>query len=219
MNLTLLLLAAAPLADPGPPAISLPSEVAARPGRIATITADTPGKTVRWVLASDDADLVSVPPDGKSALFCSPKPGRFVLFAWTAGGDVPSDAARCVVVVGEPPAPTPADALTADLRAAFAADPGPDKASHLVQLAAVYREAGRFAETADVGAAGELAARIRTAAGSLLPPDALTAVRKRVAAEIAKHLPDDADKPLDSPTRKLAASLFTRIAAALEKCP
>ena len=96
--MTSLLLAASLL---GTPTIALPAEVNASPGRLVKLTATTEGKLVRWVLASDDADLVPFP-DGKTALFCSPKPGRYVVFAWTAAGDVPSEAAKCVVVVGEP---------------------------------------------------------------------------------------------------------------------
>jgi hypothetical protein len=204
--------------DPVPP-IALPAEVKARPGRIVKIDADTPGKVVRWVLPSDDADLIPLTADGKTVLFCSPTAGRFVVFAWTAVGDVPSDAARCVVIVGDPPPPTPptpTDPLTADFRRLFAADPSADKAAHLAQLAVLYREAIRYADNADVKTAGELAARIRAAAGSLLPTDALTAVRKRIAEEITKFLPDDGDKPLDADTRKQAAALFARIATSLE---
>ena len=211
------LLLAAPSA--APPTISLPAEVSAKPGRIAAVRADTDGNVVRWVLASADADLVPLPTDGKTALFCSPTPGRYVVFAWTAAGDVPSEAARCVVVVGDAPSPPPADAFTADIRKLLAADATPDKAAHVAQLAAVYREAGKYAAQADVATAGDLAARIRAAVSSLLPADALTAVRKRLAEEIAKTLPDDGEKPLDADTRKSAAALFARIATSLEVSP
>ena len=218
MTPLLFLLAAGPAA---PPAVALPAEVRVRPGRIVPLKADTAGAVVKWAMASDAADLIPLPPAGKDALFCSPTPGRYVVFAWTAGGDEPSDAARCVVIVaGEPPAPPapapPADPFAADLRSLFAADPAADKAAHLAQLAAVYREAVAFAATADVRTAGDLAGRIRTAVGSLLPADALAGVRKRVAGEIAGHLPDSADRPLDTPTRQAAALLFARIATTLE---
>jgi hypothetical protein len=202
-------------ADPTP-AVTLPAEVSAQPGRIVRLRAETAGKLVRWTLASDDADLVPFP-DGKVALFSSPKPGRYLVLAWTAAGDVPSEAARCVVVVGGPaPPPGPADPLAADLQRLFNADPARDKAAHLAQLAAVYREAVTFADHPDVRSAAELATRIRTAAGSLLPADALVPLRKRVAEEIARRLPADGDRDLDPATRKTAAELFDRIATALE---
>jgi hypothetical protein len=131
------------------------------------------------------------------------------VFAWTAAGDVPSEAARCVVVVGEPPGPPPpkppdppADPLAAEFRNLLAADPSADRLAHLAQL--------------DVRTAGDLAGRIRAASGTLLPADALVAVRKRIAEEIAKHLPVETDAPLDPSTRRKAALLFARIATSLE---
>jgi hypothetical protein len=201
-------------ADPSPQ-VELPSEVAARPGRLVRLEARTAGRVVRWALASDDADLVPFP-DGKVALFTSPTPGRYLVLAWTAAGDVPSEAARCVVVVGEPPPPGPADQLTEDLRRLFEADRTPEKAAHLAQLAAVYREAVRYADHPDVRTTAELAGRIRAAANSLLPADALVPLRKRVAEEVARHLPADGDRDLDLALRKTAAGLFDRIATSLE---
>jgi hypothetical protein len=202
----------------GPPVIALPAEIQAQPGRIVKLAAVTDGKLVRWQLAADGADLVPFP-DGKTALFCSPKPGRFLVFAWTATGDVPSEAAKCVIVVGEAepiPPPKPVDALAAEFRKLFAADTTPDKAGHLAQLAALYREAVSFVDRAEVKTAGDLALRIRTAAGSLLPPDALVGIRKRIAEAIASELPVEGDVPLDPETRRKASTLFARIAAALE---
>jgi hypothetical protein len=205
-------------ADPPAPAVALPAEVAAHPGRLVKLTATTDAKQVRWLLASDDADLIPFP-DGKTALFCAAKSGRYLVFAWTAAGDVPSEAARCVVSVGDPPPappPQPADALAAEFRKLLAADATPDKPAHLAQLVALYREAAAFADSADVKTAGELAARIRAAAGTLLPADALVAVRKRIADEIAKELPADGETPLDATARRKAAALFARIATSLE---
>jgi hypothetical protein len=218
----MLLLLLAAVGGPVPPSVSLPAEVTAQPGRLVKLTATTDGSLVRWALASDDADLIPFP-DGKTALFCAPRPGRYLVFAWTAAGDVPSEAARCVVVVGEPPGPPtppkppdPADPLAAEFRELLAADPSADKLGHLAQLAALYREAAAFADRPDVRTAGDLAARIRTAAATLLPADALVTVRKRIAEEVTKHLPVEGDAPLDPPTRRKAALLFTRIATALE---
>lgn len=201
--------------SPNVPSIRLPAEARTLPGRMLKLTADTDGKLVRWALANADAELVPFP-DGKSALFCSAKAGRFDVLAWTAAGDLPSEAARCVVVVGESPVPPPTDPLAADIRKLLADDATPEKRTHLAQLAVLYREAVKYADAADVKTAGELATRIRTAAASLLPAEALTGVRKRVAEEIAKQLPLDGEVPLDAATRRKAAGLFERIAIALE---
>ncbi len=202
----------------GPPVVALPPEVQAQPGRIVKLAATTEGKFVRWQLANNDADLVPFP-DGKTALFCSPKPGRFTVFAWTAVGDLPSEAARCVIVVSDPqpvPPPKPVDELTAEFRRLLAADLAADKLTHLAQLAALYREAVAYADRVDVKTAGDLAGRIRTAAASLIPPEALIGIRKRIAEEIAKELPLESEASLDAATRRKAAALFTRIAIALE---
>lgn len=206
-----LLLAAAP-------AIELPAEVAAKPGRLVTLTAETTGRTVRWAVASDNADLIPFP-GGKTALFCSPTPGRYLVLAWTAIDEEPSEAARCIVVVGEPspvPPPEPTDKLTAEFQQLFSADASANKAEHLAQLAALYREAVAFADRPEVKTAGDLAARLRTAAATLLPADALVAIRKRIADEIVRQLPVESDRPLDAATRSTAAALFARIATSLE---
>jgi hypothetical protein len=203
------------------PAIKIPAEMTVAPGRLARLTADTAGGHVRWLVASDDADLVPMG-DGKQALFCTPKPGRYAVYAWTAAGDVPSEAAKCVITVKDPNPPTPPvppippDAFSADLQALFKADVTPEKAKHAAQLAALYREAVNYADRPEVTTAGDLAARIRTAAATLVPTDALTGLRKRIGEEIARTLPVDGDKPLDAVTRSSAAKLFARIAAALE---
>ncbi len=203
------------LADVGP-AIALPAEVLARPGRFVLLKAETAGKQVRWAMASDDADLIPFP-EGKTALFVSPTAGKYLVFAWTAAGDLPSEAARCVVVVGAGPKPPgPVDPLAAEFRKLAADDLSPEKSAHLAQLAAVYREAKKYADHPDVRTAAELATRIRTAAASLLPPEALVAVRKRIAEEIARKLPVDGERPLDEATRKTAGELFDRIATSLE---
>lgn len=197
------------------PAVKLPSEIKGLPGRIVRLTAETSEKNVRWYLVSEDADLVPFP-DGKVALFTAPKAGRYAVLAWTAAGDIPSDAAKCVVVVGDPPGPGPVEPVARDLRKLFADDSTSDKSKHVAQLAALYREAIAYAEKAEVATAGDLAARIRSAASTLIPSEALVGIRKRIAEEIAKELPIEGDKPLDAATRAKAAKLFERLATHLE---
>ncbi len=206
-------------ADPAPPPIRLPAEVSARPGRLVRLEADTPAPIVRWLVVGD-ADLVPLP-GSKAAVLASPTAGRLLVIAWTASGDVPSEAARCVVVVGDPappappPAPPPADPLAADLRAAFAADPSPQRAGHARQLAAAYRQAGTASGSARTAA--ELYEVLKQHVTAGLPADALTGVRKRVAAEIGKTVPADADAPLDAATRAAVGKLFARLATLLEE--
>jgi hypothetical protein len=203
-----------------PPTVELPAEVRAQPGRLVTLTAKSDGRVIRWALASDEADLVPFP-GGQTALFCAAKSGRYLVLAWTAAEDQPSEAARCVVIVGEappphPPAPEPEDPLTRDFQRLYVNDPTPGKRLHLAQLAVLYREAVRFAERPEVQTAGELAQRIRQASASLLPADALIPLRKRIAEEISRLLPVDSTDLLDAGRRATAAQLFARIATSLE---
>lgn len=201
----LLLLAAV---EPAPPPIRLPAEVAARPGRLVRLEADTPAPHVRWLVVGD-ADLVPLP-GTKSAVLVGPAPGQLLVFAWTAAGDVPSEAARCVVRVGDP-APPP-DALAADLRAAFAADPSPQKAAHARQLTSAYRQAAAAAGSART--AGEVYAALRHAVS--LPADALVGVRRRLGEEANKALAFDPDAALDAKSRAACVQFFTRLAGLLE---
>ena len=201
-------------ADPAPPPIRLPAEVAARPGRLVRLEADTPAPVVRWLIVGD-ADLLPFP-GTKTAVFSSPAAGRYLVFAFTAQGDVPSEAARCVVVVGDPTPPAPVDALAADLRAAFLLDPSPQKTAFARQLAGAYRQAVAAAGSARTPAElSEVLKGLVAAAG--LPADALVSVRKRLAGEVGRVLTADPDRALDPSTRQAAGKLFGRLAALLEE--
>ena len=201
-----------PAGDSPAPVVKLPAEVTAPAGRVVLLKADTPGKVVRWATAADGVDLVPFP-DGKSAVFCSPTAGRFTVFAWTAAGDVPGEAARCVVVVGGP-APAPASAFAAELKALVAADPAGK--GFVPLLAGAYRDAAKLPERADVLTAGDLAARVRGVVQAAVGPDSLPGVRARIAQEVAKKLPADPDAALDAAARKAAAELFADISTHLE---
>src|SRR3954453_3999741 len=86
----LLLLLAGP-AWAGEPAVKLPTEGRARPGRLTLIRAETEGKALRWVSLSEGAGLL--PYLDKQAIFSASAPGRYRILAYTAAGDVPSEPA------------------------------------------------------------------------------------------------------------------------------
>ena len=192
-----------------PVGVALPAEVQVPPGRVVVLKAETAGEVVRWATLADGVDLLAFP-DGKSAVFCSPVAGRFTVLAWTAAGNVPSEAARVVVVVGTPkPA---ANDFAAELRSLLTtADAG-----HVKTLAAAYRAAAELAGKPDIATAGELAERVRAAVRGALPADALGAIRKRIAIESAARLPAGPDAPLTAEIRASAAKLFAEIATTLE---
>lgn len=215
--------------DPVPPgpAVKLPAEVKAQPGRLVKLAAATEGKAVRWLVTSEDADLVPFP-DGKTAIFCASRPGRYAVYAWTAAGDIPSEAARCVVVVGDPVPPVPppgppvppppTDPLRVKVKAAFDADPSPAKKGAAKDLALLYRRGADLAVLKSNGeyvvlTPAELIRRIKEAGGNLTG-DVLRGVREIVADELGQILTTDA--PLTEGQRLAAASLFARLAAILD---
>jgi hypothetical protein len=213
-----LLLLLAVIGGRADPAVRLPAEVKARPGRLVKLAAESDGKLVRWASASEDADLIPFP-DGRQAIFSAAQPGRYRVLAWTAVGDVPSEAAVCTVVVDgptPPPPPSPNDPLAEALRAAYAADPSPQKSAHRVSLAALYRQAATTCRDPDVKTAGNLFGVLKSATAKLVPDDALTALRQRVAEELRKVLPLAPDAALEPAARGSAAQLFAKLAAILE---
>lgn len=116
----------------------------------------------------------------------------------------------------KPPEPKPIDPLAAKLKAAFDADPVrlDKRRNQALDLAALYREAAKLAQSADVDTAGDLLQRVKAAAGSLVGADALKGVRQVVAGELGALFP--ADGPLSDEQRKKAAELFGKLAAILD---
>lgn len=202
------------------PTVSLPPAVAARPGRLVQIAAKTDCKLIRWYLAGDDADLI-VMESTRSAIFSAMAPGRYRILAWTAAGDIPSEAAVCVVTVGSaPPAPpgpvVPTDPLAVALKALFEAYQDPAKVAQLAALADVYRRAGKAAGDPEIKTAGDLFGFARRQAVAVLPPMALEAMRAKLGEELAAVLPTDPDAALTPSIRTAATEIYNKLAAILE---
>jgi hypothetical protein len=212
-------------AEPDAVTLKVPAEVKALPATITEVRAETTGKVVKWVALTPGLSVRPID-DGRVLLVSGPT-GRYELLAYTASGDVPSDPARCVVVIGEPPEPKPPkppdpkppppDPLRAKLKAAFDSDAAPPelKREHAKDLAALYRAAARLAEDTAVATSGELLTRVRNAARTLIGPDALKDVRRVVGDELSALLPTDS--PLTDSRRTSVATLFKRFAAILEE--
>lgn len=172
-------------AEPGV-TLKLLAEVRAPPATIFEVRAQTTSKAVKWVALTPGLSLRPI--DGGRVLLVSGPAGRYELLAYTALGDVPSDPARCVVVIGQPPGPKPnppeppqppADPLRAKLKATFDSDSAPAaaKREQAKDLAALYRAAAKLAQNSATSTSGELLARVREAARTLVGPDALKDVR------------------------------------------
>ncbi len=202
------------------PTVSLPPAVAARPGRLVQIAARTDCKLVRWYLAGEDADLI-VMESTRSAIFSAMAPGRYKILAWTAAGDIPSEAAVCVVTVGSaPPAPpgpvAPTDPLAVALQALLEINQDPDKTKQAATLADVYRRAAKAATDPEIKTAGDLFSFARRQAVATLPPMALEAIRNRLGEELAAVLPTDPDAALTPSIRTAATEIYSRLAKILE---
>jgi hypothetical protein len=199
-----------------PPEANKWNEIHATAGRLLVLSAQTMSK---WLLVDDDgADLRDFD-GGKSCAFVAPAAGRFRIIVIAQDGS----SSRVVVVVGDAPAPPnprppvpPADPLKTKLKAAYDADPAPAtaKAESAKDLAALYRQAALLVAKPDVATAGDLLARVKTAASSLVGVDALKGVRAAVAGELSGLFP--ADGPLTDAQRQKAAELFSKLAGILD---
>jgi hypothetical protein len=94
-----------------PPEIKLPLEVHAQSGTFIIVQADTPAKTVKWVIL--DSGMTQIPSsllrDSKSAVLMAPK-GRYRLLAYCAVADEASEPAIVTIIVdGSQPPPTQPD--------------------------------------------------------------------------------------------------------------
>lgn len=214
----------APQDIPAPPALKVPVEVKAPAATIAEVRAETTGKVVVWVVLTPGLSVRSID-SGRVLLFSGPA-GRYECLAYTALGDVPSEPARCAIVIGDAPGPgpkppkppdPPPDPLRAKLKFAFDTDPAPLelKRDQARDLAALYRAAAKLAEDPAVTTAGELLRRVRDAAGTLVGPDALREVRRVVGNELSSLLPTDS--ALTNDGRAATATLFRKLATNLEE--
>ena len=224
------------------PYVKLPATVAARPGRLTVLHAETNGKTVRWVSLSEGADVL--PYLANSAIFSAPLAGRYQVLAYTALDDTPSDPATTTIVVAEgppappgptppepvppvppapvppaPPPPAPVDPFVAALQRAYTAEADTQKAARKTNLAALYRQGAKVALDPAVTTWGQLFDAMDRAAKSPAVDVAgkLAGMQGVIGAELQKQLSTDRAQPLNTGGRALAEKQFDRVAQALEQ--
>lgn len=87
--------------------ITLPAELKLEPGRLGKLAAESKGEVIRWVNPSPGMDLIPSE-SGRWVIVSALKPGAYPIYAYTAVGGKPTEAVRCLVVVGTPkPDPEP----------------------------------------------------------------------------------------------------------------
>lgn len=213
--------------------VTLPTTLAAKPGRLIKITATTDGKVVRWINGSLDADLIPME-SGLSAIFSSPNPGKYLIYAYTAAADVPSEPAQCLVVVGDPgpgpappippappvpppPAPPgPLDPLVGKLSVAYGLETDVNKETLRVALGVFYKQGAVLVTDTTLTTWGDVFKQMSSASKTLGLFGKLPEVQKVLALELNSKLPTTASTPLDSAGRQLAAKTFLAIASAID---
>ncbi len=209
--------------------VTLPVEVKVKAGRLAKLTATTDGTQVRWINGSLDADLIASE-SGFWAIFSAPAPGRYLVYAYTAKGDVPSEPAMCVVIVGEPgpvppvpvppgpvPPPPPYDPFQGNLQAAWALENEAGKYVAKGSLATIYRQGASVVKSdTTLQTWGALFDALNTVAKALNISGKLPQVQKVIQTELLKSFPTDRNAALDPAGRDTASRVFSRVADALE---
>ena len=207
--------------------VTLPATVTAKAGWPCVIQAESSGKLKFWT----DAPGSYFDEAGKRVVIASPKPSRFTVLAWTASWLAPSEAAVCVVTVGdgpgpepgpspnpEPPRPPPLSPLAQKLQAAFTRDvlTGASTAAHKTALASLYKHASDsvVAQT-ELKTVADLYAVLKQSAFTLLPATALPATRQAISEHLKTQLPTQAQKTLTPDDRVNARRVFSELAAAL----
>lgn len=105
-------IAQAPIPAPIPqgPVITLPQIVAGDVGAFIQVVADTNGKEVKWISLTPGLNIIPQDKliDHHCTIVCSPQPGQYILLAYTALGDMPSDPASVSINIQAPiPPPNP----------------------------------------------------------------------------------------------------------------
>lgn len=111
--------------------------------------------------------------------------------------------------------PTP-DTLTTDLQTLYAADQGTGKATHVSNLAKLYRRMPEQANDPAVKTTAKLFEILTTSRKGLMDDTAIVGIRNRLGTAFKEAGIPTNDVPLTDALRAKAAAEFGRIAAALE---
>lgn len=203
------------------PRVELPAELTAKPGRLIQISAKSEQKTIRWFLAGGEADLI-VMESTRTAIFSATDPGNYKIVAYSAAGDVPSDPAVCVVVVGDmrptPPAPfvpVPVDPLATALAAIWGGLQEPDRMASKSGLTEAFRQGVVLADDKALLDLGAFTAALRKVRMAKVPDGKLMAIRERIGEELAT-LGEDSQTAFGPELRAKAKAICARVVAALE---
>lgn len=210
-------------------AMTMPAQVQARPDDFFEVALTTNCKWIRWTLPPG---LKRVPTKYTTdKIFVGM--GPVGVYEFKAEGTLNDQyvEAKCVVFIGQPapgpipptppgpPTPGPVDPLVAQLQTLYAADPNPQKASHLASLISVYEVITNVAlKNPKVKTCDQLYGVLSEAARAMIPetpgqPIPLLSLREALAGHL-KSCFGNADELTDD-LRVKGAACFQRLATAL----
>jgi hypothetical protein len=203
--------------DPVKPvaAISLPAEVQTEAGWPVSVNADTTGKKVSWRVIGK-AWLFS---QGHTALVGAPTPGTYEIMAWTAIGNEPTEAAICILTVGQKPpvpgpVPQPDDPLVQALQDSFKTDGG--TAEQRDQLADVYAQFAKTVQDQPWTNVGQIFDTLHLSVqGSV--GDGLKKTRESIGKFLSSKLPTNRQAAVDQATKDLCSKSFIAVSKALKQ--
>jgi hypothetical protein len=187
----------------------------------------------RWKVTGHDAQGKPLAPDvrkWKDRLLLVGPPGGYRVDLLVVDFDAKTlEEAEFSLTIGDPTPPTPPtppvppppeDPFVRDLKAAYLQSQGTpeQKTTWLAWLIEVYKGLESTAQDKDVKTCEQLLTAMQKVVAKKLGSDDLKPVRVRIAAELAKRLPDDPDAPLKDADRAAASLAFVTVYLALEKC-
>lgn len=210
--------------------VVLPEKVEGLPGAWLVISPKSiTGGSPKWDIPSGlaEVDLSALFGDevakkAKGKVVVGSIPGKYIISAWNAKGDVPSDISKCeVTIIGVTPPPPPSDTFILEMQKALdeeKAMPVATKVSHTKNLSLLYKNAGPIINDPNNKTAKDIIDTMHLAVNSKLgdrdPPKVLAPLRRTIANELNKYFGMNPD--LTPEVRQEFTIQFNRVRVALD---
>ncbi len=219
------------------PKLTFPARLQGLPGSFIVVKPiQIDGKSVKYFTPSPGlnlfpADLLS---DKTATVATANLPGKYLVYGYTALGDIPSDPASIEIIIGDPgptpfppkppapnppdpdPTPSPTDPLSEALEAIWGALDEPNKVQSKTKLAQVYRESAKVCKDPAFLTVGQAFSRSKEIGRATLPDSSLSSLRSRISEELRSVVPIDPSVILSAELRAKIASQLVRMANLVE---
>lgn len=215
------------------PELKFPDKIVGRPGQFVELKpSSTNGKVVKYFVVTPGLEAIpsGLLKDPTSTIVQAQYPGVYVVYGFTASGDVPSDPVKIEVQIGQnpnpnpippnPPTPVPPDsqdALLEVLGPIWGALNEPNKIENAKTLSQYYRKVAEIYQDTSFITVGQAFQKIQSTRSSMLPNSALVFLRDAIGAELNKIMPRDPTTLLNDELRKKASEQYLRMAGLVEK--